>query len=31
MTAISNRVSLAVPFRVGHHETRIVFSPVNTE
>ena len=31
MAAILNRVSLTVPLRVGHRETRIVFNPVNTE
>ena len=29
--AISNRVNLAAPFRVGHRETRIKFNPTNTE
>ena len=27
MTAISNHVSLAAPFGVGHRKTRIVFNP----
>ena len=31
MAAISDCVSLAAPFSVWHHETRIMFNRVNTE